>query len=90
MTTMTLTEQESEVIETLRSLSEHEQVEFSASREDGVWELRLAMTPSPMYHDYKNTRRSMFVSRGVGTSFIEAFNNMALNNDEPIEDGWGV
>jgi hypothetical protein len=87
---MTLAEQESEMIETLHSWPEHERVEFTASCEEGVWELRLAITPHPTYLDYKKCRHVMFVSRGVGTSFVEAFNNMAGNNQEPVEDGWGV
>ena len=40
--------------DSLRELSEYERVDFTASHENGVWEVRLAMTPHPIYEKYKD------------------------------------
>jgi hypothetical protein len=85
------TEQETEMLETMRSWSEHPEIKFTASFENGVWECEEIATPHPSYLRFHNDcpPDAVFVLLGVGTTFVEAFNNLAGNNDEaiPAEDG---
>jgi hypothetical protein len=85
---MKLTEVEIEMVECLRGLSEHRAVRLTASFENGMWECESILTPHPAYFSChpECSPDAVFVWRGVGTSFVEAFANLAGNNDEPLED----
>ena len=85
---MKLTEKEIVMIETLRGLSEHSEVKFTASFEKGVWECELILTAHPLYLSYhpECPPHALHVDRGVGRSFLEAFNNLDANDVEPVED----
>ena len=86
---MEVTDDEIEMIETLRGLDGHEYVALTMIREDGVWEAVMRITPHHRWHHYAEwakTSREPSVIRGVGTSFEEAFNRLAGNDDEGSEE----
>jgi hypothetical protein len=84
---MNLTEQEIEMVETLRGLSEHRVGQLTAILKDGYWECELITTPHPLSPGYSECPPNAIVlKRGVGTSFVEAFSNLDGNDIEPLED----
>jgi hypothetical protein len=75
---MKLSEQEMVMVEVLRGWSEHREIKFSASFENGVWECELTFTPHPApyrtsarIYPRRDSTSPVFVDRGVGTTFIE-------------------
>jgi hypothetical protein len=86
-----MTHEESEMLETLRGLSEHRKVQFTATYESGVWECHLLSTPHPLFLKHNPSAAHLppdFISaaRGVGTSFVDAFNNLDGNDVEGPDD----
>jgi hypothetical protein len=71
---MVLTEQEAEMVETLREWSEaRDTIRLTAIFENGVWELKCECTVSPDIAAFR-ARYGMAsppaISRGVGTTFV--------------------
>ena len=74
---MKLTSEEPELIELLREWSaSRDRLRFNASCENGVWECEQ----QTIWPD------GVVVCRGVGNSFVEAFNRLDGNDVEPVED----
>jgi len=71
------TSEEYELIELLREWSaDRDRLQFAASSEDGVWECELRFINPD----------GVVACRGVGNSFVEAFNRLDGNDVEPVED----
>ena len=84
---MTLTEEETEMVECLRDWSSagKSELKFTAALANGVWECML--TTAIIDGQVREGMRpsSERVMRGVGTSFVEAFNDLGLTIPEPSE-----
>jgi hypothetical protein len=77
---MELTEDEVEVVECLREWAEdpHE-LQLTVSRKGRIWECLLLTARAPEYFAARGLAYdpTSVAARGVGTSFVEAFRNIA-------------
>jgi hypothetical protein len=83
-----LTEQEIEMVEILRGWSEHRETHFTASCTNGIWECCVKGTAHPSFLEFhpECPPNAVFVYRGVGASFVEAFAKFDGNDIEPGEN----
>ena len=86
-----LTQQEIEMVEYMREWTLQDwddpdpELEFTATFKNGCWECCLTNSLHPS-RKQEFPPGAVFVSRGVGTSFVEAFCNLAGCNDEALDD----
>ena len=83
-----LTKQEIELVEYLRIFGEEGPLQFTATLENGVWERTLTTALIDEAVRRRARPASERVLRGVGASFVEAFNSLDANDIEPVEDAW--